>query len=321
MTPLHPLKRPFERQLRAFGKHLPLTRAGEVEPLHQCRVATRRLRELLPLCASDLPRGAVSRVRRRVRRVGHALGGVREMDVAIGLVDELANAGRLQPAAAGRLRQHLGDERDRRRRRMLGRVSSTNARKVERHLAEVAKALGMRQQSDGWAQTLAVRMTRRAQRVREAVAEAASLYVAERVHAVRIATKKLRYALEFAGDTGEGRTKTATSQLKAVQDTLGRLHDLEVLQSLIQDLPLPADRQQSWVGQLEVLRLDLAGECRRLHGDFVATQPALLEICQMALELAARIWAERGGDRSSGRVLKMSLADPSGQGKQLASGR
>ena len=136
---------------------------------------------------------------------------------------------------------------------------------------------------------------------------------------MRITTKKLRYALEFARETGDGQTKTATSQLKAIQHMLGRLHDLEVLQKLIQSLLMPADQQQNWVLHLEVLRLDLAGECRRLHGDFVATQPALLKICQGAFELASGILVESGCEGPTGRVLKMSLRDPPSYGKQLAS--
>jgi len=307
MRSSHSLKHSFERQRRSFGKNLHKTRAGELEPLHQCRVATRRLRELLRLCASDLPRGTVSRARRRVRRFGRALGDVRELDVSICLIGELVDADRLQPAAAVRLRQYLDDERNRRRRRMAGRVSPKNVRKVERDLAEVAKALGMKQQGDRWSQVLALRITRRAQHVRDAVVEAASFYVAERVHTVRITTKKLRYVLEFARETGDGQTKTATSQLKSIQDMLGRLHDLEVLQKLIQSLLIPADQQHNWALQLEVLRLDLAGECRRLHGDFVATQPALLEICQGAFELASKIWIESGCEGPTGRVLKRTL--------------
>ena len=204
MTPSHPLRRPFERQIRTFGKQLPLAVKGEIEPLHQCRVATRRLREILPLCASEVPRGVATRARRRLRRVGRALGGVREIDVALGLVDELTQRGVVDAGAAERLRQHLRDERDERRERLRDRLSAVNTRRLERDLAEVARVLGMRHQTEGWAYTLAVRMGRRAQRVREAVSAAGALYTSDRVHRVRITGKKLRYALEFAGDTARG---------------------------------------------------------------------------------------------------------------------
>ena len=114
----HVLKRPLERRVRALLRHLRPTMEGAVEPLHQCRVATRRLRELLPLCDAELTAPVAARARKRVRQLGGALGAVRELDVALGLVDELERAGRAQPAAASRLRQRVREERERQRERM-----------------------------------------------------------------------------------------------------------------------------------------------------------------------------------------------------------
>ena len=316
MTPAHPLSRPFERQMRAFSKHFRRAVEGEVEPLHQCRVATRRLREILPLCVSEVPRGAATRARRRLRRVGRALGGVREIDVALGLVVELAQKDSVAPLAAGRLRQHLRDDRDERRERMLERLRAVSIRKLERDLADIARGLSMRQQTDAWAQTLAVRMARRAQRVREAVAAAGPLYISDRVHAVRIAAKKLRYALELAADTGEASTKGAVRKVRDIQEALGRLHDFEVLATTIQDITVPGADVETWNGALDGLRLELDRECRGLHSQYVAKRESLVEICDMAVQVAVRIWTDRGGElasgglvRPGGRILKMTLPD------------
>ena len=328
MTLSHPLTRPFERQIRAFNKHLPRAVEGEVEPLHQCRVATRWLREILPLCASEVPRGAAARARRRLRRVGRALGGVRELDVALGLVVELARNESVAPIAAGRLRQHLRDERDERRERMLDRLGAVSTRKLERDLADVARALGMRQQTDAWAQTLAVQMGRRAQRVREAVAAAGPLYISDRVHAVRIAVKKLRYTLEFAADTGEASTKGAVRQARDIQEVLGRLHDLAVLATTIQDITVPGADVETWNGALGGLRLELDRECRGPHSQYVAKRAPLLEICDMALRVAVRIWTDRGGElasgglvRPGGRILKMTLPERQPADRKATSNR
>ena len=315
MTPSHPLCRPFERQIRAFGKQLPRAVNGEIEPLHQCRVATRRLREILPLCASEVPRGGAARARRRLRRVGRALGGVREIDVALGLVDEFTQRGVVDADAAERLHQHLRDERDERRERLLDRLSAVNTRRLQRDLAEVARVLGMRDQTDVWARTLAARLRRRAQRVHEAVSAAGALYTSDRVHRVRITAKKLRYALEFAGDSGEGRTKGAVRAVKGLQEILGRLHDLEVLAGTIQDLIVPSVDHAPWNSELKRFRLELDRECRELHSRYVARREALLEICDMTSRLAVRIWTDHGGEipsepvvKARARVLKMGLA-------------
>ena len=319
MTVSHPLRRPVERLLRALDKHLPRAIEGAVEPLHQARVTTRRLREILPLCACEVPRGPVNRALRRVRHVGRALGDVREIDVSIGVVEEVIQAGTVDDAAGRRLQQHLQDERDKRRERMLDRLSSVNSRKLDRDLADVARVLGTRPQTDGWAQLLAVRIERRSEGVQQAVDEAGALYISDRVHRVRIATKKLRYALELAGDTGEARTREATGELKEVQSVLGRLHDLEVLSRMIQDLTMltPDADERTVNAALETLRLAFDGECRDLHSQYIGKREPFLRVCEDAAASAARIWTERGGDpsrpgvtRTAGRTLRMTIPVP-----------
>ena len=46
---------------------------------------------------------------------------------------------------------------------------------------------------------------------------------------MRIAVKKLRYALELAADADHVKASPDLRQLRRVQDVLGRLHDLQVL--------------------------------------------------------------------------------------------
>ena len=322
--PPHPLLPPFERQTRAFGAQLSGAVGGEVEPLHQCRVATRRLRELLPLCEPEVETGIAARARRRLRRVGRAMGPVREVDVALELMDELAAAEVVAGEAQERLRRHLVDEREERREQMLERLRSIDTPRLERDLATVARLLGMRQQTDGWAQMLAVRMERRARALRATVDAAGPLYIADRVHAVRIATKRLRYVLELAGDTGEARTKRAVRDARSVQEILGRLHDLDVLADLMRDLVVIATGQP-WHAALEAARLHVERECRSLHGQYVADQKLVMDLGFAAEETGGQIWIERGGDAPRatpplriGRVLKMTLAESAPAGQSAA---
>ena len=46
---------------------------------------------------------------------------------------------------------------------------------------------------------------------------------------MRIATKKLRYALEIAADAGQAGAKPLLKVLKREQERLGHLHDLQAL--------------------------------------------------------------------------------------------
>ena len=315
IMPLHPLLPPFERQARAFGACLPEAVDGAVEPLHQCRVATRRLRELLPLCGPEASMGIAQRARRRLRRVGRAMGAVRELDVSLEVVDELARQGIVRDEAERRLRQQLLDERKEQREQMLDGLRSVNTRKLERDLAEVARLMGMRQQTDAWAQVLASRMESRARALRETVDAAGPLYIADRVHAVRIATKRLRYVLELAGDTGEARTRRAVRDARSVQETLGRLHDLDVLAGLMQGL-IAAAAGEPWQAPLEAARLHVERECRELHGQYVAQREVVLDLSAGAERTGGDIRIERGGDsrpaappQRLGRVLKMTLEE------------
>ena len=76
----------IRQRLAALTRMLPGAHAGEVTAIHQARVATRRLREALPLVA----RGSSGRkVARIVRRLTRSLGPVRELDVALQTLDEL----------------------------------------------------------------------------------------------------------------------------------------------------------------------------------------------------------------------------------------
>ena len=307
MTGPHVLKRPLERRVRALLRHLRPTTEGAVEPLHQCRVATRRLRELLPLCDVELGVRIAARARKRVRQLGGALGAVRELDVALGLVDEVERAGRAQPAAADRLRQRVREERERQRERMRARLKPAWLRKVARDVAEVLKAIGMRDATDAWALVLAERLSERADRLRDAVAGAGPMYVSERVHEVRIAAKKLRYALELAAETGEADTADAVARLKKIQDSLGRLHDIEILQEFLRSIDLLAHRDEPWAEALAALDRDLTEECRRLHGVFVAGQTGLVAVAGSARRVASQMSSDHGGRTGRSRVLKMSL--------------
>src|SRR3712207_6954937 len=50
-----------------------------------------------------------------------------------------------------------------------------------------------------------------------------------RSHEVRIAVKKLRYALELVRELSGSRATAHLRTLKKVQDLLGRMHDFEIL--------------------------------------------------------------------------------------------
>jgi len=70
----------LREQLDTLRQHLPRAVHGHSRGVHRARVASRRLREALPVAAVVEER---SSLRRDVRRVTKALGRVREIDVAL----------------------------------------------------------------------------------------------------------------------------------------------------------------------------------------------------------------------------------------------
>src|SRR5262245_33743733 len=85
------------KRLESFTSHLPGVHRGRVEAVHQARVASRRLRELVPLAGWDS--GTAQALGRRLRKVTQDLGPVRELDVLALLLEELHESGRY-PATA-----------------------------------------------------------------------------------------------------------------------------------------------------------------------------------------------------------------------------
>src|SRR4029079_19432585 len=113
-------------------------------------------------------------------------------------------------------------------------------------------------------------------RLLEAMTEAGHLYAPERLHAVRIAAKKLRYSLALAADSGLTQEAAHVRTIKRAQDMLGKLHDLQVLQphvAAVQAEPRSGRPREA----LEDLARHIEGQCRHLHGRYVASSIALRE--------------------------------------------
>src|SRR5947207_253069 len=82
-APLVASRAALDKQLRILLRQLPRARRGGADDVHRARVATRRLREILPVAAHAADSRGCSRLARDVRRITRALGPVREIDVAL----------------------------------------------------------------------------------------------------------------------------------------------------------------------------------------------------------------------------------------------
>lgn len=255
---------------QTLSTELARARQGDVEGIHRARTASRRLREVLPVAAVAAPGAGADRARREIRRITRVLGPVRELDVAI--AEFAQTTGRPPDPVVAAIERHLTSERARRFRSVTGKFGALDLDRLRARLEVVAAAVDSETVRRLWERALAERLRRRATRLLRAIDEAGTLYLPERLHAVRIAAKKLRYGLELTHDASGLPVGSLAASIKRVQDILGRLHDLEVLAGHVRERA--ARSRRAAAGSAAIL-LTLERECRAQHARYLARRVGL----------------------------------------------
>ncbi len=288
------------RRAAALKRHLPGALDGDSHGVHQARVASRRLREAVPVLTSGVKGTKARKALGKIRRLTTALGTVRELDVTLQIIDELVADETLPRPALEDVRGRVVTERDARRAVMLKRLDHVNLAKLDRRLGSASEVLA-ETGSEAWRDALGARLLKRSKALATAMAAAGHMYAPEQLHQVRIAAKKLRYAMELAFDAGVKSASAPVRAVKRAQDTLGRLHDLQVLQLHVAALQAqPVDRSLS-EGGLAIVNRALEDECRHLHARYVAAMPKLTEVVETTRTVVVPQLAHRA------RALKMTL--------------
>jgi len=279
MKPRSARERLLHRRLQAFEHALPDASSGDAVSVHRTRVASRRVREAMPVVLVDLSPKKLKRLTRSFRRVTRALGPIRELDVTLRVLDEAAAAHRTATDIIGVVARDLEFERDRRRQELAACLEHVEANELVSRIEDAA-AIGAARDSGARSETravLAVRVVRRVRRLEQAVAAAGPLYAPEPLHRVRIATKKLRYAIELAYDLRITRSRQSLRRLERMQETLGRMHDLQVLIGRLAaaQAALPPSASDA-IAALSRVAHALDAECRGLHASYLAEREPLL---------------------------------------------
>lgn len=196
--------------------------AGEdVEAVHDARVAARRMRSALAAFEPWLPQRIDDRLRKQLRGLGRILGPVRDLDVSLIYVHHHAEA--VAPAAEGPLRRHLEHERDQARRTMLAYYKGKDYKRLQATLHEFSR---MKLRSK-------VRLGHILPELMQTAIAEIRLYEGtldpdtpdEHIHALRIATKRLRYLLEFTRYATDPTSASLIAFVTSLQDQLGDVHD------------------------------------------------------------------------------------------------
>jgi CHAD domain-containing protein len=262
----------FTRMLHGLGE-------GDPSALHRTRVASRRLREILPVL--QLKPGLADRLGRRLKKVTAQLGAVRELDVLADLMEELKVAGRCDREALRHVALAIGDGRGQARDRLYAKLPIRELERIARKLDKAGGDLRDRKPSRGWQWAVDARVSRRVGTLTDALDAAGSLYLPERLHHVRIALKKFRYALEVAGEAAGTKQSPDLRALKRHQDALGRLHDVQVLVDRVREMqPWIAAPDFSMWQKTDALIAWLEDDCRRQHAKFLRQRRSLRAICE-----------------------------------------
>ena len=118
----------LKKRLDQFTRVLNAVEQGDVRALHRARVASRRLRELLPMLQLDADKAR--KLGRRLKKVTTRLGTVRELDVLLLLVDELHVSRRSRSSALGRVGISVAKDRDDARKRLSTRLPIAGMRRL-----------------------------------------------------------------------------------------------------------------------------------------------------------------------------------------------
>jgi len=299
------------QRIDALAAHLPAAIAGDERGIHQARVATRRLREILPIVA-DTRSGRGRRLRRRLKRLTAALGPVRELDVALSLLNSRAEGGPTPAAMA--LRAHLTERRSAAFDALRDACDAGRARRLLRKLAQLvdAEEPSLRRGHGGLPKRERRRLARgvsdRARELGSAVVAAGALLIVDRVHAVRIAAKRLRYALELTGELELARTASLVARLRTMQDVLGALHDLDVLRGEAGRVRVELPPDSIVAKDLEALAAAIDANIRLLHARYLRGARALAALTDRVrdriapcLDPSISTWSATPSPRSAAR--------------------
>jgi CHAD domain-containing protein len=212
---------------------------NDLEGVHSMRVASRRLRSALRDFTPYVRKQRLTALLKQLRNIAAALGEVRDQDVAIKALEQLES--RIPSHFAPALKQFIDTRkeiRDAARQELISILEDTQLKELETAFtARVEEATALREaKSAGTAvrSQISYRLMSRSiilDRLRELEKLSQGLFRPfdiETLHEMRIAAKRLRYAIElFQQCWGHGMSSYA-KRVARIQTALGEVHDCDV---------------------------------------------------------------------------------------------
>jgi CHAD domain-containing protein len=267
----------LEARISELIAHEPGLRDGDERSIHDARVATRRIREILGLLRAQFTKDELDDINRVIRKVRRALGDVRDPDVLHQLLADIEHRLPSAASATAPVRATVHQERHLARRRLVKAVDKTDLRALQQRLgrASVVPRWLAAGKALAWKETLRHVLASRAADVRAAVQRTGGVYFPNRSHSLRLAIKKLRYAAEIADATGFWRVPSALRRLKRAQDALGEAHDRQVLIDRLARI----GESPATAREITLVSRVLEAEVEELHRKYAALRGEVIAIC------------------------------------------
>ena len=251
------------------------------EPLHDFRVATRRMRALLRAARSGLDERWAEGLRRELGWLAGETSAARDLDVLVEeLLPRISHLGDLDSEGGAHLLDGLSADRAASRQQVLAALASPRYfALVERLVAEAGSPrLAGRELHMG--RLVGSEYARLRKTVRRAGAEPDDASM----HRLRIAGKRVRYAAELATLPGDRRGEALLRAAKELQDVLGAHQDAVVAEERLRGLAEGAEPH------VAIAAGRLVEQETRRRADARAELPDALR----ALDRAAKRWTLAG---------------------------
>ena len=257
----------LQKQLAAFGEQLPRVEEGDdPEAIHQLRVASRRLRTNLRVFQVAYPPKRSRGWRRALARTAGALGETRDCDVQIIVLQEFLRSledARLRPGAQ-RLLWRWQQRRAGLQKGVLSSLKDLRKSQVLKEMESYARPFSTDEPQPDESEALrpfaAAAVSQRLETFQTLAPAVFREDAAEELHALRIAAKHLRYALEIFSSLYEPWAKDVIQTLRTVQDALGEIHDCDVWeQELAAFVHTEERRSREYYGHGHAMELLLPG--------------------------------------------------------------
>ncbi len=238
------------KQLDRFMSLEPkVLRGDDVEAIHDIRVASRRLQQVLDLMCPPPAAREIRRLRRKIRRTRRALSEIRNCDVMVAYVERTLGRKRTPRREIWEaVRHYLRQRRAASFEQSLRKLSKVNLAvfyvRLKGFLTSNGSALAARGQAHQIESPRELAPEQFYERVGQSLTRVwqafeTQIELSHRdtrppvLHGARIAAKRLRYLIEVIHEFDAPGSAETLTWLRGLQRHLGDWHDLEVLEQMI----------------------------------------------------------------------------------------